>query len=78
VFVVAGFVFREIRRQRNKKFFLRYSTGIVLAPGEKELVDVAVQKNAEVVSPPTPAWQIALPALGKLGLIMTYFYICDR
>lgn len=25
-----------------------------------------------------PSWQVLITSLGKLGLIMVYFYLCDR
>ena len=33
--------------------------------------------NAANVAAPH-SWQVAVTALGKLGLIMAYFYLCDR
>lgn len=51
---------------------------------KSELTDAVIppQKLPPAVpAPPTnsaPNWQMSITSLGKLGLIMAYFFVCDR
>ena len=47
--------------------------------GEKSEDPARKPSSAASPSPnPTPAWQLSIASLGKLGLIMAYFFLCDR
>ena len=52
------------------------------AKAAKQLPPTDVEKAATakpiLTTKDEPGWRVAVTALGKLGLIMAYFYLCDR
>lgn len=66
----------------NSKIKLSNGDNIVIVsdksrPPNATTTTTAADSNAANVAAPH-SWQVAVTALGKLGLIMAYFYLCDR
>lgn len=44
----------------------------------KQIPDVEKAPKPILTTKDEPGWRVGVTALGKLGLIMAYFYLCDR
>ena len=77
-------VYRSFRSRRKKLFhqiepietILEEEGALVHADGELLVPNGALLKTKKVLD--TPNWQSLISSFGKLGLIMAYFYLCDR
>ena len=45
---------------------------------DKSRLNAVPSATTATAADAVPQWRVAVRALGKLGLIMAYFYLCDR
>lgn len=83
---------RHVRRARQPRVTFKQSVKAEestepLVPADaaaaKQPTPTDVEKAAAAAKPilaskDEPGWRVAVTALGNLGLIMAYFYVCDR